>query len=100
MNDPDTTPAPFQLATDDKNKGFVLTFENGVSVSIRWGTMNYSDGENTAECAALVGSRFIHIPGFMYYSDDVLANRSAEEVAQFIETAARLDTPEDFKPEN
>lgn len=91
-----TSTPKFQLFTDHVNRGFTLMFDNGVTVSVRWGTMNHSDGFNTAECAALFQGDFIHIPGFMYGQDDVLSSQSANQVAQFMETAARIDNPETF----
>lgn len=99
MNPPVSTSKPtFMLYPEPRSCGFALTFNNSVTVSVRWGTMNYSDGCTTAECAAFLGHGFIHVPGFMYGSDDVLSHLSSDQVAQFIETAARLDTPEDFLP--
>lgn len=97
MDDPISTSKPaFELYTEPRSRGFTLTFKNGVTVSIRWGIMNYSNGFTTAECAAFVGHGFIHVPGFMYGDDDVLGHQAPDEVARFIETTARLDTPEDF----
>jgi len=42
----------FNLVTSDHNRGFTMTFSNRVTVSVRWGKYNYSDGKTTAEVAA------------------------------------------------
>ena len=37
------------LVADPINKGFTMTVPNRVTVSVRWGSFNYSDGKTTAE---------------------------------------------------
>lgn len=102
--------ANFKLYRD----GFVMTFDNGYSVSVRWGTHNYADylANNdqdrpvslTAEVAILLPSnstfdfgKFYHLDGYyMYYGDDdVLSNCSAEEVANILKEVSQKDNIND-----
>jgi hypothetical protein len=80
------------LIDNSHNKGFTLTFDNRITVSIRWGCMNYSDGRTNAECAAWNADTrdWIHVIGFDYYGDDVLARLSTDEVAKFIYMASTM----------
>ena len=76
----------------NKGKGFHMTFANGCTVSVQWGVHNYctnrygKDGEQsiTAECAAWNDDGWI-LPA---ESDDVHADLSADEVAEFINKVA------------
>ena len=83
------TPA-FNLYDNPLHTGFTITFLNGITVSICWGEMNYSDhGATTAECAAYdTDGKFIHVNGFHYNGDDVLPRLSAEDVARFMFSAS------------
>lgn len=76
------------------NNGFTMTFANGITVSVRWGNMNYCDqGKTTAECAAWWSDQsWVHIEGFEYGYDDVLADLTADDVALFIHNAANRKT--------
>jgi len=72
------------------NKGFTMTFTNRITVSIRWGSMNYSDGKTTAECAAWNADThaWVHVIGFNYRGDDVIGRLSTDDVAKFIYNAS------------
>jgi len=73
------------------NKGFTMTFSNRITVSIRWGKANYSDGKTTAECAAWTAAhKWVHVIGFDYNDDDVLGRLSTDEVAKFIYMASTM----------
>jgi hypothetical protein len=78
------------LIDNSHNKGFTMTFDNRITVSIRWGCMNYSDGKTTAECAAWNADThdWIHVIGFDYCGDDVLPRLSTDDVATFIYNAS------------
>jgi hypothetical protein len=78
------------LITNPVNKGFTMTFTNRITVSIRWGSMNYSDGKTTAECAAWNADThdWVHVVGFSYCGDDVLPRISIDDVAEFIYNAS------------
>lgn len=78
------------LSNDPHNKGFTMTFANRVTVSIRWGSMNYSDGRTTAECAAWDANthEWVHVIGFKYDGDNVLPRLSTDDVARFIHSAS------------
>lgn len=94
--------ANFKLYRD----GFVMTFDNGYSVSVRWGQHNYGDylANNdqdrpvslTAEVAIILSSnvafgKFYHLDGYDYGDDDVLSNCSAEEVANILKEVSQKD---------
>jgi hypothetical protein len=80
------------LIDDPWNKGFTMTFPNRVTVSIRWGKMNYSDGKTTAECAAWNADthEWVHVDEFCYDGDDVLPRMQTHEVARFIHNACNM----------
>ena len=69
-----------------------MTFANRVTVSVRWGEGNYSDGKTTAECAAWNADNhvWIHVNGFDYHGEDVLARMETHEVARFIYNASQM----------
>jgi hypothetical protein len=73
-------------------KGFTMTFSNRITVSIRWGEANYSDGKTTAECAAWDADthKWIHVIGFNYYDNDVLGHLTSDDVAKFIYMASTM----------
>ena len=91
--------ANFKLYRD----GFVMTFDNGYSVSVRWGQHNYADylANNdedrpvslTAEVAILppkaLFGEFYHLDGYDYGNDDVLSNCPAEEVANILKEVSQ-----------
>jgi len=81
------------LIDNPHNKGFMMTFQNRITVSIRWGEANYSDGKTTAECAAWDADtphKWVHVIGFDYNDDDVLGRLSTDEVAKFIYMASTM----------
>jgi hypothetical protein len=80
------------LIDNSHNKGFTLTFDNRITVSIRWGSCNYSDGKTTAECAAWNADNhaWVHVIGFNYYDNDVLGRLSTDDVARFIYMASTM----------
>jgi len=86
----------FNLVTSDYNRGFTMTFQNRITVSIRWGKANYSDGKTTAECAAWDADtpytpyKWVHVIGFDYNHDDVLGRLSTDDVARFIYMASTM----------
>jgi hypothetical protein len=80
------------LDTHPMRQGFKMTFQNRITVSIRWGEANYSDGKTTAECAAWNADthKWIHVIGFNYYDDDVLGHLNSDDVAKFIYMASTM----------
>ena len=80
------------LITNPANHGFTMTFPNRITVSIRWGSMSYSDGRTTAECAAWDADThdWIHIDEFDYNGDDVLPRMETHEIARFIHNACNM----------
>jgi hypothetical protein len=78
------------LDTHPVRKGFTMTFDNRITVSIRWGSMNYSNGKTNAECAAWNADThdWIHVIGFDYDGDNVLARLSTDDVAKFVYNAS------------
>lgn len=84
----------FNLVPEIHNRGFTMTFANRITVSVRWGHMNYSDGVTTAECAAWNANShdWVHVDGFDYHGDDVLPRLSTDEVAKFIFNASQMST--------
>ena len=82
----------FQLWTDPINHGFSMTFANGVTTSVRWGKMNYSDGKTTAEVAALVDGDFVCVPGYEsnWDHDQVIGQISADEVVNWMYAASKM----------
>lgn len=72
------------------HKGFTMTFPNRITVSVAFGSGNYSDGKTNAECAAWRADdhRWVRIDGFEYYNDDVLPRMETHEIARFIYNAS------------
>jgi hypothetical protein len=85
----------FNLVTSDHNRGFTMTFSNRVTVSVRWGKYNYSDGKTTAEVAARDADtdEWVHVTGYDYNHDDVLGHLTTNEVAKFVHAAATMPSP-------
>ena len=83
----------FNLETHPINRGFTMTFANRVTVSVRWGEGNYSDGKTTAECAAWNADThtWVHVEGFDYHGDDVLPRLTTDQVAKFIFVASTIN---------
>lgn len=83
----------FNLETHRVNRGFTMTFANRVTVSVRWGEGNYSDGKTTAEVAAWNADThmWVHVEGFDYHGDNVLARLTTDEVAKFIFVASTIN---------
>jgi hypothetical protein len=92
----------FTLTDDNHNRGFTMLLPNGIVVSVRWGTMNYSDNRKmrptmsdsatSAECAAysFKTKEFVKVPDFGMDGDDVLPRMSTSEVARFIHNASLM----------
>ena len=80
------------LIDNSNNKGFTMTFQNRITVSIRWGEANYSDGKTTAECAAWNADthEWVHVSDFDYGSDDVLPRLNTDQVAKFVYMASTI----------
>lgn len=78
------------LETNPVNHGFTMTFPNRITVSIRWGKFNYSDGKTTAECAAWNADThaWIHVDDFG--DNDVHGHMETHEVARFIYNASQM----------
>ena len=85
--------ARFNLIPHPINRGFTMTFANRVTVSVRWGEGNYSDGKTTAECAAWNADThmWVHVEGFDYHGDDVLPRLTTDEVAKFVFVASTIN---------
>ena len=79
------------LTTDSHNRGFNMTFDNRVTVSIRWGKMNYSNGKTTAEVAAWNADThdWVRVPDFGEYNQ-VMGHLSTNDVARFIYNASKM----------
>ena len=80
-----------------ENKGFTMNFENGLTISVQWGTMNYCEKKNlgakykdemkepiweskTAEIAVFNDEGIIPVGD----SDEIIGWCSADEVAKVI----------------
>lgn len=85
------------LVTATHNCGFTMTFRNRITVSVRWGEYNYSDGKTTAELAAWDADNhdWVHVPGFNYGDDDVLGRCDTDEIAEFIHRASTMSWKRD-----
>jgi hypothetical protein len=90
MSSTTNTTSYMELRTEPANKGFYMVFPNRVTVSIRWGEANYSDGKTTAECAAWNADTYewVHVDGFDYNGDDILPRMQTHEVARFMYNAS------------
>lgn len=93
-------------------KGFQMTFENGLTVSVQWGAGNYCDNHynmdflygkdmrsNTAEVAVMQGDRFLNANNFMNpedadWCDDVVGYLSPEQVVDFLANAKNYTAEE------
>jgi hypothetical protein len=84
------TLARINLIPHPVNHGFTMTFPNRVTVSIRWGSSNYSDGRTTAECAAWNADthKWIHVPDFGI--SDVVGHMNTHEIARFMYNASQM----------
>ena len=96
-NDTDTisdSVSRFNLIPNHVNKGFTMTFANRVTVSVRWGEGNYSDGKTTAEVAAWNADThlWVHVEGFNYDHDDVLPRLTTDEVVKFMFVASTMNS--------
>jgi hypothetical protein len=95
----------FTNCQEQANRGFTMLFPNGIVVSVRWGTMNYSDNNllqqtkptmndsaTSAECAAwsFKTKEFVKVPEFGMDGDDVLPRMNTSEVARFIYNASLM----------
>jgi hypothetical protein len=80
------------LVADPVNRGFMMTFKNRVTVSVRWGSFNFSDGKTTAECAAWNADthEWVHVNDFDYGVDDVLPRLNTDQVAKFVYMASTI----------
>jgi hypothetical protein len=77
------------LITHPVNHGFTMTFPNRITVSVRWGSGNYSDGKTNAECAAWNADthEFVHVHEF---DDDAIGRMETHEIARFIYNASQM----------
>jgi hypothetical protein len=106
MNQSSQDPINFKLFA---NSGVVFTFDNGYSVSIRWGANNYADritcaNSAASECAmtaevAVFDSTvsgmlglfvFIHVDGYDYHGDDVLGRLNINQVLDILNKVAAM----------
>lgn len=78
------------LETNPVNHGFTMTFPNRITVSIRWGKFNYSDGKTTAECAAWNADTHAWIRVDDFGDNDVHGHMETHEVARFIYNASQM----------
>lgn len=80
------------LITEYANLGYTMTFPNRITVSVRWGQFNYSDGKTNAECAAWDADThaWVHVDGFDYQGDDILPRLETHEIAQFMYNACNM----------
>jgi len=83
-------------------RGFHMTFENGLTVSVQWGAGNYCDNHNdvdfscskdarsdTAEVAVMQGRKFLNANHFLNpedadWCDEVVGYLSPEQVAELL----------------
>ena len=112
----------FKLETQSHNNGFTMTFENGYTVSVRWGWGNYCDNNHkrpvtygarnclpplsstefyeckTAEVAVWnQEGTFLTPHGTL--GGDVLAYRTSEEVASFLSEVSSWKPNKEFNNE-
>jgi hypothetical protein len=101
-----------------QNKGFSLKFENGFSISVQWGTMNYCEKKNigteygyemkkptwestSAEIAVFKGSDSTHPGGSEIIEigehDTVIGWLSADQVAKVIAIVSSSTTENEIK---
>ena len=95
------------IATE--NKGFRMNFENGLTISVQWGTMNYCEKKNlgakykdemkepiweskTAEIAVFNDEGIIPVGD----SDEIIGWCSADEVAKIIEGVSSAESSEEI----
>ena len=82
------------LVTTDYNRGFTMTFANRVTVSVRWGKHNYSDGQTTAEVAAWNADthEWVGVPGYTKPEefDNVAGHLNTDEVVKFMHAASTM----------
>lgn len=87
------------------NKGFNMTFANGITASVQWGAGNYCDNyfskdfsfskeasSNTAEVAAWNKNDEWVTNKFCDTCDDVVGYLSPDEVLQFLNSCANYKT--------
>lgn len=87
------------------NKGFHMTFANGITASVQWGAGNYCDNyfskdfsfskeasSNTAEVAAWNENNEWVTNKFCDTCDDVAGYLSPDEVLQFLNSCANYKT--------
>lgn len=111
----------FSLHTQSQNNGFTMTFENGYTVSVRWGWANYCTNHtmpasastrilwntlNSTNCSncdnaeVAVWNRdgtFLTPDGKL--GGDVLSYRTPEEVASFLSEVASWKSNKEFNNE-
>lgn len=93
-------------------KGFGITFENGLTVSVQWGAGNYCDNHfpddhdfsfskdaqsDTAEVAVMHGGKFLNANYFIHeeeadWCDDVVGWLTPEQVVDLLVKAKNLST--------
>lgn len=57
----------FQLGTQSHNNGFTMTFENGYTVSVRWGWGNYCDNYHKGPVVSGAGNCFPPLTSSEFY---------------------------------
>lgn len=99
MNPPGQNSCNFYLSPNAVHNGFCMTFANGYTVSVRWGSFNYSKHDDpsdttcavTAEVAAWdQDGKWFHAPGFDYDGENVLPHLSPDKVLQFMNSVAAV----------
>ena len=94
------------------NKGFQMTFENGLTISVQWGTMNYCDRKNNDinEFESELKTKNVESSNaeiaiwhqdsdtwFDFGTDQVKGWCSANEVARWIQSTSVARDLEDLK---
>lgn len=79
---------PHGAGSEFAPKGFSITYGNGYTVNVCFGTVNYADnGETTAEVAVWndsYGEPFVRVPGFTPIHDQVTGHVTPEELTALL----------------
>lgn len=79
---------------NNQSKGFTMTFANGITVSVRWGEFNYSNGKSDAEVAAMdKNGNFIPVRGYEnhWQYDQVIGHMTADAVVNWMYAASKME---------
>jgi len=76
------------------DKGFHITFDNGWTISVQWGSNNYCSNRGGVFQNAVTAEIAIFDPAWNFYrpngwNDDVLGYQTANQVAEWISYVAR-----------